>query len=162
MTRRPPSRVGWFLFGFFTAIACVATAVALVGVAALIMPQMMYPSGDARESALVSDLQTLRSQLELYKVQHLERYPDVDEHGRQDTANFVARLTGRTDQEGRLDPEGAFGPYLMQFPTNPFVRRKAGQVSFGAAPPPGDGTTGWYYDTQTGGFFANDPEHKDL
>jgi general secretion pathway protein G len=154
--------VGWFLFGFFTALACVATAVALVGAAAFIVPQFTTPCADARESALVSDLQTVRSQLELYKVQHLERYPDVDEHDKADTANFAARLTARTHETGRLDPEGAFGPYLQSLPTNPFVRRKAGQVSFGTGPPPGDGKTGWYYDTQTGGFFANDPEHKDL
>ena len=161
MSKRQPSRVGWFLFGFLTALACVATAVVLSDFVRQIAG-VVKPSRPAEETMLASDLQTVRSQLELYKIQHLERYPHLDGQGKLEAANFVARLTGRTDQSGSLNPSGAFGPYLSKFPGNPFVRKKADKVSFGTGPPPGDRTTGWYFNTQTGQLFANDRKHKDL
>ena len=146
----------------FTLVEILIVVVILGILAAIVIPQFTEASTEAKLSSLCTDLQTLRSQIELYKVQHLERYPDVDENGKPDTANFVARLTESTDNTGKLDPNGAFGPYLRNFPTNPFVRKKADEVSFGDAEVPGDRKTGWYFNTQTGEFHANDPEHKDL
>jgi hypothetical protein len=52
------------------------------------------------------------------------------------------------------------GPYLKQFPANPFVSGPAASaIEFGAQDPaPGDGTTGWYLNTQTGKFSCNDSQ----
>ena len=158
-----PSRLLWFFLGFAAAMGCLVGAVALVGGLDLIRNFMFYQGGDASESALASDLQTVRSQLELYKVQHLERYPDVDENDQPDTANFAARLTGRTDQDGKLNPSGQFGPYLQRFPENPMTDGVANQITFGTADPaPGDDSTGWYFNTQTGKFSTNDPDHAGM
>ncbi len=161
MSASRPSRLAWFLIGLFTALACVAAALTLVWVGAIVVPPFTGASHEARESALLADLQTVRAQLELYKVQHNEKGPHTDESGSTDTANFVARLTGRTDRNGRLDPGGPFGPYLPRFPSNPFAERSAAVV-FGTQPPPGDGSSGWYFNTRTGEFSPNDPKHKDL
>ena len=72
----------------FTLVEILIVVIILGILAAIVIPQFTEASNDARLSALISDLQTVRSQLELYKVQHLDRYPD--------TANFVTLLTSRT------------------------------------------------------------------
>ena len=50
------------------------------------------------------------------------------------------------------------GPYFRQVPANPFVEGSAAStIEFGSQDPaPGDGTTGWYMNTQTGKFSCND------
>jgi hypothetical protein len=141
---------------------CVVVVVVLVRAALIAVPQFMGPSKECRESALLSDLQAVRCGVELYTVQHLERHPHLDHNGKLDTANFIARLTGKTAPNGRLAPDGPYGPYLQKFPTNPFVAAKGEAVTFGTGPPPGDGSTGWYFNTKTAVFSPNDPEHKDL
>jgi len=140
----------------FTLVEILIVVIILGILAAIVIPQFTEASNDARESALSSDLQTVRSQLELYKVQHLERYPSVNESGAADTANFVARMTGKTDPDGKINAAGVLGPYLQKFPTNPFVSTSANGVTFGTADPaPGDGSSGWYFNTSTGKFSAN-------
>ena len=141
----------------FTLVEILIVVIILGILAAIVIPQFTEASNDARESALCSDLQTVRSQLELYKVQHNEKLPSVNELGAADTANFVARMTGRTDQDGAINAAGAFGPYLQKFPSNAFMSVNADGVNFGVADPaPGDGTSGWYYNTSLGKFSAND------
>ncbi len=145
----------------FTLVEILIVVIILGILAAVVIPQFTQASNDARESALASDLQTVRSQLELYKVQHIERYPDVDEDGVADTApNFVLRMTGKTTLQGKIDAAGTFGPYLQKFPTNPFLDKN--DVLFGAATCPGDDTTGWYFETDTGKFAPNDAAHSGL
>jgi len=128
------------------------------------------PTRQARHSALVSDLQTIRSQLELYKIQHLDQLPGVNAQGAFDEGLFVGQLTGMTDSDGRVrsgdgnsdSHEYPLGPYLQQFPANPFVAGPAGRKIAGGARPtsPRDGSTGWYFNTVTGGFWRNDKERK--
>ncbi len=141
----------------FTLVEILIVVIILGILAAIVIPQFTEASNDARESALTSDLQTVRSQLELYKVQHNEQLPSINELGAADTANFVNRMTGRTDQDGKLNAAGAFGPYLQKFPSNAFISVNADAVTFGVADPaPGDAATGWYYNTSLGKFSAND------
>ena len=45
--------------------------------AAIVIPQFTDASQDAMESSLRSQLQTLRSQVELYRVQHAGTAPDL-------------------------------------------------------------------------------------
>jgi len=155
----------------FTLVEILIVVIILGILAAIVIPQFTEASQDARESALVSDLQTVRSQLELYKVQHLERYPHIADTGLPDAsaANFVLRLTGRTDQEGQIIATGKFGPYLQKFPTNPFVADADGpnEVLFGSLETaPGVGA-GWYFNNDNttqwfGKFSANDDDGDPL
>jgi len=145
----------------FTLVEILIVVIILGILAAIVIPQFTEASNDARESALASDLQTVRSQLELYKVQHLERYPHLAADGTTaDTDNFIDRMTGRTDNTNALNTSGAFGPYLQQFPNNPFVASDGTVVTFGTADPaPGNGNSGWYWNTSLGKFSANDSGH---
>ena len=140
----------------FTLVEILIVVIILGILAAIVIPQFTEASNDARESALTSDLQTVRSQLELYKVQHNEKYPNLDENDAADTANFENRLTGKTDQDGKINAAGAYGPYLQKWPTNAFMSTNATKVNFGAVDGTGDGTSGWYFNTASGKFQAND------
>ena len=116
-------------------------------------------SADASGAALKSDLQTVRNQIELYKVQHVDKHPGLDAVGKLDMANFTRRLTEKTDLSGALNPNGNMGPYLQRFPKNSFSDKNADQVSFGTAKVSTDAAGGWYFNTTTGRFSANDPGH---
>jgi general secretion pathway protein G len=116
----------------FTLVEILIVVVILGILAAIVIPQFTQASTEARESSLVSNLQTIRSQIELYKIQHNDDPPT-------DATTFVAQMTGLTDAAGAAAPGGpgvgVFGPYLQKVPTNPF-NNNAGVA--GAA---GDGWT---------------------
>jgi general secretion pathway protein G len=141
----------------FTLVEILIVVIILGILAAIVIPQFTEASQDARTSALVSDLQTVRGQLELYKVQHNENYPHLDQNGVIDSAaNFVLRLTGKTDQDSTINAAGLFGPYMQRFPSNPFMSVAADTVTLGIADPaPGDASSGWYFNTTLGKFSSN-------
>jgi general secretion pathway protein G len=147
----------------FTLVEILIVVVILGILAAIVIPQFTSASNDARDSGLKSDLQTARSQLQLYKTQHLERWPSLKEDGTADTGNFLARMTGKTDQDGKINAAGVYGPYMMKWPTNPFAASNQTLCNFGTAEPaPGDGTSGWYFNTSSGKISANDSGHTGL
>ncbi|NLF31642.1 MAG: hypothetical protein GX591_12235 [Planctomycetes bacterium] len=120
-------------------------------------------SDEAREAVLKSDLQLVRSQIELYRAQHVDLPPGRQADGSIDAADFERDLLGPTDRDGRAVARGgrALGPYLQRMPVNPFVDASVCRtVKVGPLPCPGDGTSGWYYETGTGRFSANDAAHK--
>ena len=93
---------------------------------------------DARWQSLGSLLQTVRSQLDLYRIQH-------DSH-----PTHWWQLTEKTNRRGTTDPtdgELAWGPYLQSVPRNPFHDARP------TADDPIDGH-GWAYDPETGTFEA--------
>lgn len=133
--------------------------------AALLLPVLivLIIMDMVNEQSVKSGLESVRVAIQTYGSDHARRMPDIDEAGRPDAPNFVRRLTGRTQPDGRLDPAGPCGPYLERFPANKFAKENNDGVSFGTSDPsPGDGTSGWYYNTETGRFSANDPKHKNL
>lgn len=139
----------------FTLVEILIVVIILGILAAIVIPQFTEASNDARLSALSNDLQTVRSQLELYKVQHLDQYPtDPLIKG---TKDLVLQLTSRTDINGNIGTEPAMfplGPYLQKFPTNGFINLST--VGTGTSVVAGDGTTGWYWDTNLNKFSPND------
>ena len=150
----------------FTLVEILIVVIILGILAAIVIPQFTEASNDARESALASDLQTVRSQLELYKVQHLENYPGIDpSDGTLDAVEFVNQLTGRTNAAGEIGTDAAtypFGPYLQAFPTNPFATANGNVVAGGAGAPEADGDPGWWFRTGVGRFSPNDSTHSAL
>ena len=110
------------------------------------------------EGSLRSALLTVRSQLDMYRLQHDGRYPGLDEEGDFDEALFVQQLTSPTTATGEITTKGgtSLGPYIHRFPTNPFMNGpKAGKISSGTQPVPRDGSTGWYFNTRTHTFSPN-------
>jgi len=153
----------------FTLVEILIVVVILGILAAIVIPQFTEASTEAKESRLVSDLQMMRSQIELYKIQHNDRLPGVETAaspiGSTGTETFVNCMTGYTDQWGNpaAGPgPGIYGPYMQKLPTNPFnAPVPLDTVSFGAAIAPGVGgsdATGWNLDPASGKFQANDAQ----
>ena len=136
----------------FTLVEILIVVIILGILAAIVIPQFTEASNDARASALDSDLQTIRSQIELYKMQHTGGYPTV-----LDVA-ATSQLLNNTNLAGAVGTTAAhnLGPYLQSFPANPYVSgAAASQVTTGVSDTiPGDCSTGWYYNTTNGNFQA--------
>jgi general secretion pathway protein G len=144
----------------FTLVEVLIVVIILAIIAMMVLPRLGKASDEARESALLTDLKTTCQQIRLYRTQHAGRLPHLNEAGQSDTHNFVARITGRTEVDGRVSATGPMGPYLREWPENPFsTPATAQQIKFGnGLPSPRDGTTGWYYDMQTGAVYPNSEE----
>src|SRR5256885_1739083 len=61
----------------FTLVEILIVVIILGILAAIVIPQFTNASQDARKNSLTSQLQTMRSQIELYKLQHLDNLPSV-------------------------------------------------------------------------------------
>jgi general secretion pathway protein G len=101
----------------FTLVEILIVVVILGILAAIVIPQFTEASTEAKTSSLVSDLQTIRSQIELFKIQHNDLYPgQADAASDIVPATFVTDLTGQTTVGTKT-----FGPYLQKMPSNQFV-----------------------------------------
>ena len=127
----------------FTLVEILIVVVILGILAAIVIPQFTSASEDARASSLISQLQTVRSQLELYQIQNNGEYPTIT--GTDWDAMTVRNETNNT------------GPYLQQTPRNPF-----GPAGDGSVTPvdslellDGHNATDWNYHSATGQIKAN-------
>lgn len=137
----------------FTLVEILIVVIILGILAAIVIPQFAMASDDARLSTLASDLQSVRSQLELYRCHHTGgTYPDGA-----DSDTWTAQLTGRTDDDGSVGT--IHGPYLRSFPVNLFNNSAAVAIDATGASGPGlvdADTCGWYFNGVTGHFAPND------
>jgi len=124
----------------FTLVELLIVVIILGILAAVVIPQFSDASTDARVSSLVTNLATIRGQLEFYKMQHNGSYPTV--------TNFAAQMTGTTDATGATTGT-QFGPYLQRIPNNPFTNTN---TVVGTS----TGTDAWFYTEATGVFLADD------
>ena len=152
----------------FTLVEILIVVVILGILAAIVIPQFTEASTEAKTSSLVTDLQSVRSQIQLYKIQHLDQIP-----GTQAGNDFVTAMTTYTLQDGssaavQEPADGVYGPYLNQIPSNQFIATAALQddvTEAAVTPAAADNTTGWFFNTVTGEFKANDTydaSHWDL
>jgi general secretion pathway protein G len=140
----------------FTLIEILIVVVILGILAAIVIPQFTDASTEAKTSSLCSDLQTMRSQIELYKVQHNDALPGGG------GATFTEALTGYTDIDGDVQAAagaGVYGPYLQKIPTNQFVDSNGIDMT---GTPGNDSGSGWDFNTTTGAFYADDSAHSTL
>src|SRR6476620_6003827 len=98
----------------FTLVEILIVVIILGILAAIVIPQFTNASEDARKSNMKSQLQTLRSQVELYKLQHRDTAPTQ--------SNFWTVLTTKTDDAGAPSTAAdAFGPYMQDVAINPLT-----------------------------------------
>jgi general secretion pathway protein G len=138
----------------FTLVEILIVVIILGILAAIVIPQFTNASTDARKNSLTSQLQTVRSQLELYKLQHNDKLPTF--------AGTVAdaqweQMTLQTDVNGATTAATKdFGPYLQQTPTNPL--NSNGKVATGTTDATSATTfaagTGFYINTGNGKVWA--------
>ena len=127
--------------GFVLIQVSLVGAICSVG-AGIVAPDFSARGTGAEEAHFLADLQTIRCQLELYKIQHNEQLPPTD--------SFASFEQALTTKDG-LDR----GPYLVAMPNNPFsgdrtVRFEEGQNTAG------EDSAGWVFNRETGAFNADD------
>jgi prepilin-type N-terminal cleavage/methylation domain-containing protein len=161
----------------FTLIELLIVVIILAILAAIVIPQFSASTGDARESALDANLATMRSAIEMYKVQHQNTYPGVAATGTAATCTtkgekaggsqtFIDQLTLASDANGNTctvaDTNYRFGPYLRGAVAVEPVSGKGSAVgdikvaTEGAKLAPAtDAAGGWLYDSKSGQLIAN-------
>jgi prepilin-type N-terminal cleavage/methylation domain-containing protein len=142
----------------FTLIEVLIVVIIMAVLAATIIPQFSSSTKDAKMSNLKFNLQTIRSQLEMYKEHHLGVYPPAGS-----TTDFTNQMTQKTDQNTTLDPtNGIYGPYIQNaIPFNPNNNSNTVVILTGNTQPTGPtgSADGWQYNPANGWFYPNDSEY---
>jgi general secretion pathway protein G len=134
----------------FTLVEILIVVIILGILAAIVIPQFTNASTDARKNSLSSQLQTMRSQFELYKLQHNDKLPTAFTNT--GTTDDWSAMVGQTDVQGNTTGTD-FGPYLQQKPTNPL--NTFTQISVGTTDPvAGVPACGWLLNNVTGKVWA--------
>jgi general secretion pathway protein G len=139
----------------FTLVEILIVVIILGILAAVVIPQFASATGDTRESSVMANLKAVRSQLQLYRAQHQDIWPD----------DLEAQLTSFTDVEGNTNATYTstfrFGPYMVSVPPNPWTGSTAITTVTGVDTtysPAGDMNQGWWYNSTTGEFRAHVPD----
>ena len=111
---------------------------------AIVIPHYSVARDEAKATNAASQLQTMNTVIQRYKLEHQDNYPTL--------AQFQGDWTPlmeRTNVDGTVSTTGGFGPYLKDRPVNPFTNSFT-VVALGT----GTASDGWEYDEQTGRFWA--------
>jgi len=101
----------------FTLVEILIVVVILGILAAVVIPQFTSASESARAASLANQLQTARSQIELYQVQHNGNYPNGGSG-----AIEWSKMTQKTDISGDTGASTTpYGPYFQEAPANPLA-----------------------------------------
>jgi general secretion pathway protein G len=131
----------------FTLVEILIVVIILGILAAIVIPQFTNASTEARESNVRSQLQTLRSQIELYKLQHKDVPPALITGGAGEWEVFVQYTDIEGDVSATKTATHIYGPYMNSAPVNPlsgFAKISATVVADG----------GWVYNETTGVISA--------
>ena len=168
----------------FTLMEMLVVVIILGILAMIIVPQITVSTEDARLGSLQTNLNTLRSAVEVYSAQHGNIYPGkknnttgADAVGDpQARTAFLAQMTLYSNLAGitssTKDPVNfPYGPYLKlgpnTLPTNPYnnsadVACNLAQTDLSAPRAVAAGGAGWQYFPELGIFFPNDADHLGL
>src|SRR5262245_39712990 len=139
----------------FSLVEMLIVVVVLGIFAAIVVPQFTSSGETARHAATVEYLQAMRSQIDLYRNQHLGKFPGLA--GSDPDVVLLEQLTLPTNAAGERstnsnqgfgDPNYPLGPYIPNvFSPNPFnkSRRVRTVTQFPSSPPGGSGMNdpGW-------------------
>jgi general secretion pathway protein G len=136
----------------FTLVEILIVVTILAILAAIVVPHFTSAAEESKLSNLMTNLQLIRTQLEMYRMEHEETF-----FGNRYPTNINAQLTGKTDADGTLNASGAYGPYMHIFPANPFLDDPAMAVKTRGKP-----GEGWSYSGMTGVIVPNTAGHGGL
>ena len=148
----------------FTLVELIIVVTILGIMAAIVIPTFQGNVATAKESASKSNLMTIRTQIELYKLQHNGIPPGYANGAGVDVSTLGLQFIGTTTVNGIPSPSTVpstpflYGPYLKKIPKNSFnnlstIAYVAEATAFSAAV---DGTSsGWLYKKETGEIVMN-------
>lgn len=163
----------------FTLIELLIVVIIIAILAAIAIPQFGNSTNEAADAALDANLNTVRSAIELFRVQHNNNFPGQVAATASTTctggtsvaleagteAAFIAHLTQYSNRAGQVCSVPAVGfdngPYLRAIPRDPVTPANdqngdnvvVTTVVFAADP--AAATPGWRYNTQDGRFQMN-------
>lgn len=143
----------------FTLVEVLIVVVILAILATVVIPKLSNASTTAAENTLKEDLRYMRTQIQVYRFQHMEVMPGRN-GGSYDADSFRAHMTMATNINGESAAPGTagypYGPYLRTIPANPLNNLATVQVitGLGELPAP-DGSHGWMYQPDTNTFVAD-------
>ncbi|MBY0310869.1 MAG: prepilin-type N-terminal cleavage/methylation domain-containing protein [Phycisphaerales bacterium] len=139
----------------FTLVEILIVVVILGILAAIVIPQFTNASQDAQRGNVVTQMQSLRNQIELFRVRNGGRNPVIDGV---DNAAF-SDLTATTNSFGRQqeqylraaasNPRNNTSTVVLTANTGDALRTEAASTDPQAA-----GAAGWLYNNTTGEFIA--------
>ncbi len=156
----------------FTLVELLIVVIILAILAAIVVPQFVATTDDAKLAAVDSNLRNIRSTIALYYQQHSE-YPAANGDGTalaNTEAAFITQLTTFTDDDGDSSATKTathiYGPYLTRssMPDEPFKKISTVEVVNAGTLPlvaTGGDPGGWKFDTATGQFVVNDSAYDD-
>jgi general secretion pathway protein G len=135
----------------FTLVEVLIVVMIMAILAATIVPQFANSTNDAKLNTAKFNLQTLRSQIEMYKAQHNGMAPNAT----------LTSLTSSTNSSGTIGAAGAsfpYGPYMVSVPLNYISNSNtvAAAPANGVTPTAAVTGAGWLYDVTTGKIWFND------
>jgi general secretion pathway protein G len=138
----------------FTLIEISIVVAIMAVLAAAVLPHFSSSTDDAKDCVVRHNLQVLRLQIELYKLDHKGGVPDG--------SGNLAQMTTATDADGNMGLSGAvfrFGPYLVEIAANPYTGSAKVRLFTGTGTPTASNApdAGWIYQPATGAIWCDDP-----
>jgi len=124
----------------FSLVEILIVVVILGILAAIVIPQFSNAGEVAKVNALMSDISSIRKQLQLYAIDHNGSYPTLDQ--------MWDNLLIQTNASGGTGTE--YGPYLRNEPVNPFTNTSTIAD---------DNSGAWEYNQANGALRAVIPEN---
>ncbi len=152
----------------FTLVEILIVVLILAILAAIVLPKFSSASATARASMMADDLRIMRTQLQVFKSQHMDvppGYPGLNPAATPTQAAFEQHMTLSSTAAGATAVAGTagypFGPYLRQMPVNPINNLSTLQILTPGDVPAADNSHGWLYDPTTMLFKADSPGTDD-
>jgi len=127
----------------FTLVEILIVVVILGILAAIVIPQFTNASQEASAASLKSQLQTVRSQIELMRVKHNGVIPD-----------FVAQQWIPLTDPSTYNGAWTEGAYLQSAPINPFNGQSLIVTGSDPLVDGAEATDGWLWDDTNGRMYA--------
>ncbi len=148
----------------FTLVEILIVVIILGILGVMIFPQFSSATESARASMLMDDLRVMRSQIEVFKAQHQgvpPGFPNCDTTQTPTEAILSGHITQSSTPAGATAPVGTagypYGPYMKEFPANPFNDKSPVKVlsASDALPNAPSDQYGWIYQPSTMTFKSD-------
>lgn len=110
----------------FTLVEILIVVVILGILAAIVIPQFTDASTDAKLSSLKSNLQTVRSQIQIYKINNDDAPPTLDGFSAAMVPTYLQKIPNNPFSVGNTVDDGTAGDWMYNATTGAFTAADGG------------------------------------